>query len=153
MPAMKMNSSTGTVEGIAYRPVDGSPMQPLDECEVLAGRGLALENRQAGKREITLLSAERWGDACRELGVEVPWTLRRANLLIRGVDLASAIGRIVTLGPVRALLHGETRPCGIMDSQHAGLRAALVPELRGGVHAEVLRGGIIRKGDRVLLET
>ena len=149
---MHTQSPTGTVEGIAYRPTDGSTMQLLDECEVLAGRGLTLENRRAGKREITLLSMERWADACRELGAEVPWTFRRANLLIRGIDLAAQIGKTLTIGSVRVLVHGETRPCGIMDAQHSGLKTALVPQVRGGVHAEVLTGGAVRKGDRVTID-
>lgn len=149
---MNTQHRTGTVEAIAYRPTDGLTMQLLDECEVLAGRGLSLENRPVGKREITLLSVERWADACRELGADVPWTFRRANLLIRGIDLAGAIGKTLTIGPVRVLVHGETRPCKIMDAQHQGLRTALVPHVRGGVHAEVVTGGAVRKGDRVTVD-
>ena len=149
---MNMQHATGTVEAIAYRPTDGLTMHLLDECEVLTGRGLSLENRPTGKREITLLSVERWADACRELGAELPWTFRRANLLIRGIDLAAQVGKTVTIGSVRVLVHGETRPCKIMDAQHEGLRTALVPHVRGGVHAEVLTGGAVRKGDRVVVE-
>jgi MOSC domain-containing protein YiiM len=36
-----------------------------------------------------------------------------------------------------------------MESQQAGLRDALKPNFRGGVHGEVLTGGTIHVGDAV----
>jgi MOSC domain-containing protein YiiM len=53
------------------------------------------------------------------------------------------------IGDARIRLHGETRPCHIMDEQHDGLRRALEPDCRGGVFGQVLAGGVIRAGDRV----
>lgn len=139
----------GILRGIALRPVDGEPMREVTQANVIAGRGIDAENRKTGRREVTLLSAERWRDACRELGVELPWHTRRANLLIEGIDLGATLGQVLTIGPIQLRIHGETRPCGIMDEQHPGLREALVPDFRGGVHAEVLVGGTVRIGDPV----
>lgn len=124
-------------------------MREVTQANVIAGRGIDAENRKTGRREVTLLSAERWRDACRELGVELPWHTRRANLLIEGIDLGATLGQVLTIGPIQLRIHGETRPCGIMDQQHPGLREALVPDFRGGVHAEVLVGGTVRIGDPV----
>jgi MOSC domain-containing protein YiiM len=140
---------TGTLKGIAHRPVDGEPMREAREANVQPGRGLDTENRKTGRREVTLLAVEAWADACRELGVEVPWHVRRANLLIEGVDLGATLGQVISIGPVQIRIHGETRPCGIMESQKKGLRDALKPNFRGGVHGEVLTGGTIRVGDAV----
>jgi MOSC domain-containing protein YiiM len=119
------------------------------EVEVLPGRGIDAENRKPGKREITLVSTKSWADACRELGTTVPWYYRRANLLIDGVDLPATVGKTLKIGSVELLIHGETRPCGIMDQQHQGLKTALTPEMRAGVHAQVLVGGLLRVGDSV----
>jgi len=124
-------------------------MQETCESTVLAARGLDVENRKTGKREITLLSAESWAETCRALGTQLPWSLRRANLLIEGIDLFNTIGRTLSVGPVRIQVHGETKPCKIMDRQHPGLREALIPDGRGGVYGEVLVGGTIRVGDPV----
>jgi len=124
-------------------------MREATEANIIAGRGIDTENRKTGRREVTLLSIERWQQACRELGVDMPWHTRRANLLIQGVDLAAALGRVISIGPAQLRIHGETRPCGIMDAQQPGLRVALQPDFRGGVHAEVLVGGVIRVGDPV----
>lgn len=149
---MNASSSTqngGLLRGIAYRRTDGQAMLEADECAVLIARGLERENRKPGKREVTLLSAEAWADVCRELSRDLPWRMRRANLLVEGVNLASTIGREIAVGEVRLRIHGETKPCGLMDRQHPGLRAALVPECRGGVYGQVLSAGTIRVGDRI----
>lgn len=124
-------------------------MREACEAAVEAGRGLTTENRKTGRREVTLISVQAWRDACTELGVELPWHTRRANLLIDGVDLAAALGHVIAIGQVQVRIHGETKPCGLMDAQHAGLREALKPQFRGGVHGEVLAGGVIRVGDAV----
>ncbi len=124
-------------------------MREAQQTTVHPGRGFDTENRKTGRREVTLLSTEAWTDACRELGVNIPWVVRRANFLIEGVDLPSTLGQIISIGPVQIRIHGETRPCGIMESQQPGLRDALTPNLRGGVHGEVLTGGTIRVGDTV----
>ncbi len=141
----------GVLKAIAHRPTDGQPMTEVREIIVLAGRGPEVENRKPGKREITLLSAESWARACRDLGVDLPWWYRRANLLIEGLDLSTTIGRTLSVGSIRIQVHGETKPCGLMDQQHAGLRQALVPDCRGGVYGQVFTGGTIRVGDPVTL--
>jgi MOSC domain-containing protein YiiM len=139
----------GVIRGIAYRPIDGDPMSEVEQCSVQPGRGIDLENRRAGKREVTFLAAEAWADTCRDLGTDLPWHTRRANFLIEGLDLAAAIGRTVTVGPVRVRIHGETKPCGLMDKQSHGLRESLVPACRGGVYGQILTAGTIRVGDPV----
>lgn len=145
------STAHATVKAIAHRPTDGQTMIEASQVNVLPGRGIDMENRKPGKREITLVSTRSWADACKELGATVPWHFRRANLLIEDIDLLATVGKKLKIGSVEILVHGETRPCGIMDQQHQGLRTALIPNMRGGVHAEVLVGGIIRVGDRVAI--
>ena len=147
-----MSASTtlhGVLKCIAHRPTDGQPMMEAKQVNVLPGRGIDTENRKPGEREVTLVSTESWADACRDLGTIVPWFYRRANLLIDGIDLPATIGKTLKIGPVELLVHGETRPCGIMDQQFQGLKTALAPQVRGGVHAQVLVGGTLQVGDRV----
>lgn len=141
--------SSGRLRGIACRPTDGDPMTELQECHVVAGRGIDRENRKAGKREVTLLSNECWTDTCRELGRQLPWYTRRANFLIEGIDLEAMIGRTIAIGDVQVHIHGETKPCHIMDQARDGLRQALVPECRGGVFGQVLAGGVVRVDDPI----
>lgn len=142
----------GKVVAIAYRPTGGDAMRELSECVVAEKRGLELENRKHGKREITLLSQEAWNVVCDELDAELNWHTRRANLLVTGIDLRACIGHAVTVGGVRVWVHRETGPCQLMDDQHAGLLEALKPDCRGGVHGQVISSGTIRVGDPIMLD-
>ncbi|RME37040.1 MAG: MOSC domain-containing protein [Planctomycetota bacterium] len=147
-----MNETTGIIRAIAWRPVDGAPMQETDACRVRRNTGLDTENRKPGKRSVTLLSLEAWRDVCRELGAELPWTTRRANFLVEGLDFSAAVGRPVRIGPVRVWIHGESKPCEIMDRQFAGLRRVLAVDMRGGIYGQTLNDGTIRVGDAVVIE-
>ncbi|MCH7591755.1 MAG: MOSC domain-containing protein [Planctomycetes bacterium] len=149
MSEIEHRDATGIIRAIAWRPTDGGAMQQADECNVLAHRGLDLENRNHGKREVTLLAAEAWADVCRELGVDLSWHMRRANFLVAGVDLARTIGKTISIGEVEVYVHGESKPCQLMDDQHQGLRETLKPNGRGGVFGQVKTPGTVRIGDLV----
>ena len=151
MTAGERRAAVGKVAAIAWRPTDGDAMREIGRCRVRADTGLDTENRKPGKRSLTLLSKEQWAAVCAELGAELPWYTRRANLLIEGLDLASTIGREITIGDVRVRIHDETKPCRIMDQQFAGLRKALLPDCRGGVFGQVLNDGTIDVGNTVAL--
>ena len=149
----KENDKSGVLRSIAWRPANGVGMSEIEKCMVLAKRGLDLENRKHGKREVTLLSVQSWADVCQEIGKEIPWYIRRANFLIDGMDLASIIGKTLAIGSVRVHIYGETKPCFLMDEQCEGLRAALRSDCRGGVHGQVLNDGEIQIGDTVSIST
>jgi MOSC domain-containing protein YiiM len=142
----------GTILALAYRPKTGDAMIEIDRADVSIGQGLELEPAHKGKRGVTLLSRQSWNDVCRELKADIPWHTRRANVLIDGLDLRSLVGHTLQIGDVRLQVHGETKPCALMDKLHPGLRGALVPEFRGGVHAEVITGGSIVVGRLVDVE-
>lgn len=74
---------------------------------------------------------------------------RRANLLVRGIELRETRERTLAVGSVRILVGGETTPCYRMDEAADGLQEALRPEWRGGVYGRVVEGGTIEVGDPV----
>lgn len=128
---------------------------PMDACESAildAGQGLSGSADRGGRRQVTLLSADRWGEVCRTLGVAVPPSARRANVLVSGIELKGTAGRVLRLGGCRLRIRGETRPCERMDEAQPGLRVALEPEWGGGAFAEILEGGEIRVGDEAAWE-
>ena len=108
-----------------------------------------------GRRQVTVLTTEGWTQACKELGRQLPWTTRRANVLLSDVtiDAAWATGTHLQIGDALLLITGETAPCARMDEQAAGLRAALGRAWRGGVTCRVVQAGTVRVGDRAWLHT
>lgn len=143
----------GRLEGIARRDRKRAPMETLERAEISAETGVALDFRgKPGERQVTVISAAAWRAACAELGREIPWTTRRANLLVDGVELPRTIGSIIRIGQVRLLVTGEVDPCSRMDEQCAGLTNALKPDWRGGVSCTVLEGGSVSLGGAVSLQ-
>jgi MOSC domain-containing protein YiiM len=125
------------------------PMDRVERAELVAGRGVRGSANQGGRRQITILSEEAWSDALRELGADVDPSARRANVLVRGVDLEKSRGRTLRIGACLVRIYGEVTPCERMDEAYEGLRAALRPHWRGGVFAEIVEDGTIAVGDPV----
>lgn len=139
----------GRVEHIWLKRMKGGPMDPQETATLVAGRGLAGNANQGGKRQVTILSRETWERISAPLGVAPDPAKRRANLLVSGVDLANSRGRILRIGGHRIRIFGETRPCEQMEAVAAGLQAGLSEPWGGGVFGEVLDDGDIRVGDEV----
>jgi MOSC domain-containing protein YiiM len=128
------------------------PMDRRETATLVAGRGLAGNANQGGRRQVVLLAEEGWQAAIAELGVDLDPVLRRGNLLLSGVDLENSRGRTLRIGDVRLRIWTECTPCYQMDQAHSGLKAALRPHWRAGACAQVIAGGEIRVGDEVAWE-
>lgn len=145
-------SHAGRLLGIATRAKSRAPMVETAQTEITTAAGVAGDFRgKPGKRQVTVLSQEAWARACAALGRELPWTTRRANLLVEGVHLCETAGAVIQIGDVTLQVTGETDPCERMDEASPGLLDALTPDWRGGVCCRVLTGGAIRVGDAVTL--
>lgn len=139
---------SGKLIGIARREKSRGPMEELEDVDVSPAAGVAGDFRgRPGARQVTVLSREAWEAACAELGADLAWTTRRANLLVEGIDLEATTGRRLCIGSVRLEITGETDPCPRMDEQRPGLRAALESAWRGGATCRVVQGGSLRPGD------
>jgi MOSC domain-containing protein YiiM len=142
---------TGRVIGIARTVEKMAPMETLERTRVSVAAGLDgdARGRKPG-RQVTVLFREGWDAACREAGATaLPWLARRANLYVEGLEPPQATGVRLRIGEVLLEVVQETRPCALMESTFAGLRAAMTPDWRGGVCCAVLEGGEIRAGDEV----
>lgn len=147
---MSSDETIGRVLGLALRSEPRGPMRVVESVRAVADGGLLGDLPASRERGVTLLAAGQWRQVQRELEAEVPWHTRRANVLVDADELGSLIGRTLRVGGAELVVTGETRPCGLMDEQHPGLRAALAPDKRGGVTARVSASGEIRVGDAVL---
>ena len=85
----------------------------------------------------------------KELGLNLSWLTRRANLLVKGMRSPREPGTKIKIGSVELEIRVETEPCDLMDKQHFGLRARLENGWRGGVCCSVKKPGNIKVGDDV----
>ena len=122
-------------------------MEAVEGARGVVDRGLAGNVNQGGRRQVTVLSSEAWDVVQEQLGIALDPGLRRANLLVSGVDLEETRDRVLEVGSTSIRILGETRPCKLMEDTCPGLLDALAPHWRGGVYGEVLRDGEVRVGD------
>lgn len=153
---------TATITHLFLRPAARAPVVPVGSATLVTGAAIGGDHAGGGRRAVTVLDLGAWRAACAELGLELDPALRRANVVVDGLDpdhgLARSVGRRLRLGATATLvIAGETRPCELLDGPaHApvapGLSRALRSGWRGGVHGRIAVGGVIRVGDPVRFE-
>lgn len=149
-----MTREAGRLIGIAWKEKPRQPMHEAAHTMITPEAGLAGDFRGSlGERQVTIVFAQDWAEACAALGDTRSWTIRRANLLVEGLINPCADGGVLKIGDVELAITGETKPCSNMDRQWPGLTAALSPDWRGGVTARVLKGGEVRVGDGAVLRS
>jgi MOSC domain-containing protein YiiM len=116
---------------------------------LVAGQGLAGSVGRSRRRQVTPLEREAWERCLNEVGACADPSKRRANILVSGLSLARTRGRVLVLGSARLAVGGELTPCERMEEVAPALQAAMRPDWRGGVFAQVLTDGVIRVGDRI----
>ena len=140
-----------SIKAIAIKNRSRVAMQSIDSARITVDSGILGDFRGAQKdRQITILSEISWKKACRSINADLPWTVRRANLLLDGVEFDETFpGKSIRIGEVELLVTQETAPCSYMDAQQPGLTAALEPDWRGGICCNVIKAGKIEIGDPV----
>ena len=144
-------SGTGRLEAIWIKRMKLGPMDPAGAATLVADRGIVGNANQGGKRQVTIIEQEVFDRIRRTLPDAEP-SMRRANLMVTGIRLAHTRGHTLTVGGLRILLQGETRPCYRMDQQCPGLTSALDSDWAGGAYGVVLDSGEVRVGDPVSLQ-
>ena len=149
----------GRLKGIARHDRPRGPMETVGHIRVSREEGLhgdfrgAIRPGKSGRRQISLIEAESWRAAMADLGTEIPWQERRANLLIEGIRLPREAGKVIAIGAsLRIETTTECDPCSRMEEIAPGLKAALMPDWRGGVLGRVISDGEIAVGDEVRIE-
>jgi MOSC domain-containing protein YiiM len=148
---MKRNSpsTAGVLEAIWIKRAHRGPMDAVAEAELVEAKGVAGSVDRSRRRQVTILSREAWDACMAELDATLDPSTRRANLLVRGLELESTRNRVLRIGDARLLIGGEVTPCERMEEALTGLQATMRPHWRGGVFAQVLTGGTVRVGDAV----
>jgi MOSC domain-containing protein YiiM len=142
---------SGEVVGIHVAKARRLPMRPVASVVAESGRGLVGDRYHGSRhRHVTVQSAAALAEAADLLGRPVPWELTRRNLTVRGVEVPTAPGARLLVGPGVVLeVVRVAAPCRLLDDTiGAGAREAL--RRRAGSVCRVLEGGTITDGDRVV---
>lgn len=139
----------GILKQIWLKRMRGGPMDPVDWAKMVVNQGLVGNADQGGKRQVTIIEQAVWTALMDQLDADLDPVMRRANLLVDGVQLAHSRGRILKIGVCRLRIYGETKPCQQMDQALSGLRTAMYDNWGGGAFGEILKDGEIRVGDVV----
>lgn len=143
----------GKIIGIATRKKTKAQMDEHSDAVISFQGGVGQDSRgkKQGKRQVTIMTLENWHLTCKELGQEIPWTTRRANILIEGLDLKDKTGQKLRIGTALVEITGELEPCNRMDKQFEGLTQILEKDWRGGVTCKLLEEGQVHLNDEVEL--
>lgn len=143
---------SGSIQAIWIKRSKRGPMDPVDAANLIEGRGIEGNANQGGRRQVTLIDEAVWQTMMASLQADVDPSARRANLMLRGVDLRESRGRVLVCGETQIRIFGETHPCERMDEALAGLREVMRGDWRGGAYGEVICSGTIRVGDAIAFD-
>ncbi len=148
----------GVITGLARRAESRLPMEELSVAVISPEVGVLgdCKGRKFPDRQVAILTEEDWQAARLDLAgpagpPHLPWTARRANVLVRGVRLPRGTGSVISLGDCLLQVMCETTPCQRMNEAFPGLMTALAPDWRGGVTCKVLTGGAVFLHDPVAI--
>jgi len=139
----------GQLRAIWIKRMRRGPMDGAESARLIAGRGIAGNANQGGRRQVAVIEQEVWERLMGRLEASLSPAARRANFLVSGVSLAESRGRVLQVGGCRIRIFGETRPCERMDEALPGLREAMSADWGGGAFGEVLDDGEVTVGDEV----
>lgn len=145
----------GHVEAIFLTSVHGELPAPVERVRALAGRGLE-GNRYywdggdaPSGRAVTLIAAEAVEALERDDGLSLEPAATRRNVVTRGVDVNSLVGKRFRVGNVECVGVELCEPCAHLESMtKPGVIKGLVH--RGGLNADILSDGEVSVGDAVV---
>jgi MOSC domain-containing protein YiiM len=153
--------SQGTVVSIHIAAVGGGPMKSVREVRAIRGKGLegdryaaklgTYSNDPGSGRDVTLIEMEALEALQRDYQIALEAGLARRNIVTRGVYLNHLVDKEFSAGAV--VLRGTRlcEPCAHMEKLTVkGALRGLIH--RGGLRAEIVKGGMIRVGDAVSAE-
>ena len=148
----------GSVQDIFISTQGGASMTRVEQTEALAGQGLR-DDRYCNRSgyysgtdecQVTIIGVEDLEDIENCTGVAVSEGQHRRNIVTRGVNLDELRGQKFQVGEAVLEYDRPRPPCSYIQSiTEPGMTKALVN--RGGLCARVVKSGVIRKDDTVVI--
>ncbi len=150
----------GVVEAVAIAQHATGPVELVPSARAHAGRGLEGDRYAAGAGtftprtpggrgyDLTLIDAGVLDVLSLPGGTGLAYALARRNIVTRGIDVASLVGRRFRIGDVECLGQRPCEPCAHLEKLASpGVLRALIH--RGGLRADILTDGLIARGDSI----
>ena len=148
----------GSVEGIYIAAEAEGETRPIDSVRAVAGQGLEGDRYFAGEgtffekrkpgQDLTLIETEAIAGMAAEDGIELTPGEARRNVVTRGIGLNDLVGRRFTVGEIECIGNRLCDPCSHLEKMtKPGVLKGLVN--RGGLRADIVRGGRIAVGDEI----
>lgn len=140
----------GRIEAICISTARGTQKRPVGSAEFVADWGIRGDAHGGHwHRQVSLLSADRI-DAFRARGAQVENGAFGENLVVRGFDFSTfPVGTLFKSGDVLLELTQIGKECHQHCAIYQAVGDCIMP--REGVFARVIRGGIARTGDKLVL--
>lgn len=156
-------SNKGKLLGIYISQNEGGEITEVPDIEAVAGIGLKGDRNYTSQlnipkekrnpeKELTLVE-QKSVDMLNEsdnFGIVHPGDLRR-NLVTKGIDLNRLIGKVFFVGGVKAKGLELCEPCRHLEKL-TGKKIMKPLVHKGGLRAQIIEGGMIKKGDQVVVE-
>lgn len=139
----------GELRAIWIKRMKRGPMDAAQEAKLIENKGIENNANQRGKRQVTIIEEEKWLSLMTQFNETLSPETRRANLMVKGIDLEESRGKILKIGECLIQIYGETNPCERMDEALPGLKDAMYPQWQGGAYGIILTNGEIQIGDSV----
>ncbi len=152
----------GAVIAIHIAPTGAAPMRSVTSAQAVVGRGLegdryynklgTYSNQAGSGRDVTLIEIEAIDGLKRDYEVQLDSGQSRRNIVTRGIALNHLVEQEFRIGDV--VLRGTRlcEPCAHMEKLTVkGAMRGLIH--RGGLRAEIVRGGIIHIDDTIHFQT
>ena len=148
---------SGAVEKIFVAPAGGASMQPVEEIHAVAGQGIEGDRysdrsgywTDVDECQVTLIEWECLEEIRAKTGLSVDDGEHRRNIVTRGIQLDSLLGKRFQVGTAILEYDRPRPPCGYIEKlTEPGMTRALVG--RGGICARVVGSGVIRPSDPIV---
>jgi len=149
---------SAAVVRIFVAPAGGSPMQPVEETQAVAGLGIQGDRysdrsgywTEVDECQITLIESECLEEIRAKTGISIEGGEHRRNIVTRGIQLDSLLGKRFQVGTAVFEYDRPRPPCGYIEMlTEPGMTRAMVG--RGGICARVVESGLIRANDPIVV--
>lgn len=144
-------SQNGKVMSISVRPERIKPVNLVTEVEAIVNKGLNGDRSKGGTRQVTFTQHEHILAIASYLGKQLlDFTLTRRNILISGINLLALKGKQFAIGEAVFEYSGECHPCSRME-EALGTGGYNAMRGHGGITAKVIKSGILKQNDAVVV--